>query len=70
MIGKKAQVVPIHKKGDRSSPDLPISLTSIVCKTLEHILSTSIYTPLDKYCIIFYVWNNMDSVKEDHVTLS
>jgi len=48
---KKVQVVPIHKKGDRSSPGnyRLISLTSIVCKTLEHILSTSIYTHLDKF---------------------
>ena len=38
----KASVVPIHKKGSRSQPSnyRPVSLTSICCKTLEHILYT------------------------------
>ena len=62
---KKAQVVPIHKNGNRSSPAnyRPISLTSIMCKMLEHILSTSIYTcsytHLNKYnilCMEQYAW--------------
>ena len=62
----KAQVIPIPKNGDHSSPAnyRPISLTSIMCKMLEHIWSSSIYTHLDKYNILCM---DMDSVKEDPV---
>ena len=51
---KKAFVVPIFKKGDHSSPAnyRPISLTSVVCKLLEHIISSNIYSHLDKYKIL------------------
>ena len=37
-------MIPIFKKGDRSSPAnyRPIFLTSVLCKTLEHILSSNI----------------------------
>ena len=36
---KKAYVTPIYKKGDKPSPINyhPISLTSVVCKLMEHI---------------------------------
>ena len=38
---KKAVVVPIHKGGDRSSAKnyRPISLTSVVCKSMEHVIA-------------------------------
>ena len=51
---KKAFVVPIFKKGDHSSPAnyRPISLTSVVCKLLEHIISSNIYSHLDKHKIL------------------
>ena len=50
---KKAFVVLIFKKGDRSSPAnyWPISLTSVVCKMLERIISSNIYLHLDKHKI-------------------
>ena len=40
LIWKRAHVCPIFKKGNRSDPRnyCPVSLTSIVCKTMEHIL--------------------------------
>ena len=41
---KSALVTPVFKKGDRSSPSnyRPISLMSIVCKTLEHVIHSSV----------------------------
>jgi len=64
---KKAFVVPIYKKGDCSSPEnyCPISLTCVVCETLEHIISTNIHTHLNRYNII-----NMALEVEDHVKLN
>ena len=39
MIGSR-QITPIHKKGDRSVPAnyRPISLMSVCCKVMEHII--------------------------------
>jgi hypothetical protein len=36
---KRATVIPIHKGGDRSlvTNNRPVSLTSIVCKQMEHV---------------------------------
>ena len=41
---KIANITPIHKKNNRADPTnyRPISLTSICCKTLEHIIYSSI----------------------------
>ena len=41
---KMANIVPIFKKGSKSSPSnyRPISLTSICCKILEHIIYSGI----------------------------
>lgn len=43
-IWKMANVAPIYKKGTKSDPAnyRPISLTCILCKTLEHIVSSSV----------------------------
>ena len=51
---KHATVVPVFKKGDRKLPSnyRPISLTSICCKVLEHIIYSSISFHLDKYQLI------------------
>ena len=45
---KTAHVTPIFKKGDKSKPSnyRPVSLTSVCCKTLEHI----IFSHLMKFC--------------------
>ena len=48
---KNALVVPIFKKGSRAHPR-PISLTCIVCKILEHIISTTMYRHLEENRII------------------
>ena len=51
---RKANVVPIFKKGERNHPGnyRPISLTSISCKMLEHIVCSSIMDHLDSYKIL------------------
>ena len=51
---KKALVTPVFKKHDRplASNYRPISLTRIVCKLLEHIISTNIHTHLENCGIL------------------
>ena len=51
---KHANVIPIYKKGSRkcAANYRPISLTSICCKTLEHIIHSFIFTHIDKYNIL------------------
>ena len=50
----KARIVPIHKRNDRTiaSNYRLISLTSIPCKILEHIISTSIHKHLESNNIL------------------
>lgn len=49
-----AKVIPIFKSGERSSPlnYRPISLTSNICKLLEHIIHTQIINYLEDHNII------------------
>ena len=51
---KLAYVIPIFKKGNRRSAlnYRPISLTSICCKVLEHILYSSIFTHLERHKVL------------------
>ena len=51
---KRANVVPIHKKGDKGIPDnyRPVSLTSLVCKVLESIIKDKIVAFLDVHNLI------------------
>lgn len=46
---KIAKVIPIFKSGNKYSPAnyRPISLTSICCKMLEHIISSNVYRHLE-----------------------
>jgi hypothetical protein len=48
-IWKVANVVPIHKKGDKCNPTnyRPVSLTSICCKMLEHIILSNLNSQLE-----------------------
>ena len=41
-----------YKKGDRSLQYCPISLTCVIDKTLEHIISTNIHAHLSRYDIL------------------
>ena len=54
-IWKDANVAPAYKKGERSNPAnyRPISLTCILCKTLEHIVASSITKHLSKLNIFY-----------------
>ncbi|XP_060583416.1 uncharacterized protein LOC132739674 [Ruditapes philippinarum] len=51
---KTADVSPIFKKGNRSTPSnyRPISLTSISCKILEHIIFSNIMAHFDNNNIL------------------
>ena len=63
----KANVTPIFKTGNRSDPAnyRPVSLTSIPCKMLEHMIHTNIMGHLEKYKVL----NNEQRViaEVDHV---
>ena len=51
---QKANVTPIFKTGNRSDPAnyRPVSLTSIHCKMLEHIIHTNIMRHLEQYKVL------------------
>ena len=51
---KIANITPIHKKNNRADPTnyRPISLTSICCKTLEHIIYSSIFSHLERHNLL------------------
>ena len=51
---KLANVTPLFKKGDKSDPGnyRPVSLTSITCKILEHVIYSSIVNHLDKHNVL------------------
>ena len=46
---KTANIVPLFKKGDRSLPEnyRPISLTSLTCKILEHVVFSNFMTQFE-----------------------
>ena len=55
---KVAHVVPVFKKGDKSSPNnyRPISLTCLCCKILEHIVYSNIFTHLNQHYLRRTTW--------------
>ena len=48
---RKANITPIYKKGDKSCPAnyRPVSLTSVPCKVLEHIIYHHIFAHIDRH---------------------
>ena len=50
----KAKIVPVYKKGSRTNPSnyQPVSLTSICCKLLEHIIYSHIMSHLQNNNIL------------------
>ncbi|XP_053389728.1 uncharacterized protein LOC128552706 [Mercenaria mercenaria] len=51
---REASEVPLFKKGDRhqAAKYRPVSLTSITCKLLEHIVNSSVMTHFDKQDVL------------------
>ena len=51
---KQAFVTPIYKAGEKTDPQnyCPISLTSIICKTMEHIICSHLMHHLDTHNIL------------------
>ena len=51
---KTANIVPLFKKGDKSNPAnyRPISLTSLTCKILEHVVFSNFMSHFEKYSIL------------------
>ena len=52
---KTAQVCPLFKKGDKIDPAnyRPISLTCILCKTMEHIVASTLTKHFNQIDILF-----------------
>ena len=61
---KTALVSPIYKKGCKSDPSnyRPISLTSILCKTLEHIITSNIMSHLEDNNLL---WENQHGFRKN-----
>ena len=51
---QEANIIGIFKKGDKSKPEnyRPVSLTSIICKILEHIIHSHVMKHLEKLDIL------------------
>ena len=51
---KQANITPVYKKGDKIDPRnyRPVSLTSLVCKTMEHILVRQIMKHIESNDIL------------------
>ena len=51
---RNANISPIFKKGDRTLPSnyRPVSLTSICCKVMEHVIRSNVMDHLDKLNIL------------------
>ena len=62
---KHAYVTPVYKKGDKSDPKnyRPISLTSVICKTMEHIIVSQLMKHLESTNILT---DNQFGFREHH----
>lgn len=51
---KEANIMPLFKKGDRMKAEnyRPISLTSLSCKLLEHVVHSNIMSHMDKFEVL------------------
>lgn len=67
---KNAKIVPIYKKGDRTTPAnyRPVSLRAAISKLLEHTIVFQILDHLNRAYILHESYRfNMDSVLDNHV---
>ena len=64
---RSANVIPIFKKGEKNKASnyRPVSLTCILCKTLEHILASNMMKHLDQYNII-KMQNSIKNLTSEH----
>ena len=62
-IWKQAYITPIYKKGNRLDPKnyRPVSLTSLICKTMKHILVSHIMKHLESNDILTEVQHGFRS---------
>ena len=51
---KRADITPLYKKGDKMQAEnyRPVSLTSIACKLLEHIVHSNIMDHFDRFNVL------------------
>jgi len=61
---KRAMIFPVHKGGDRllATNYRTVSLTSVVCKQMEHVIASYLRQVWDKK--IGYTRENMDSGRD------
>jgi hypothetical protein len=66
---RDAHIVPVFKKGKKHLPSnyRPISLTSIVCKVLGHIIHSNIMSHFDQYNAALFSIN--DGIQSGPVAL-
>jgi hypothetical protein len=69
---RSALIVPVFKKGDRhqASNNRPISLTSIACKLLEHIVHSQVMDHYDRHNILSDKHNGFRSKRSCETQLS
>ena len=60
---KTAYVTPIFKKGEKyeASNYRPVSLTCVLCKTMEHIIASRIMSHLNKHDLLYKYQNGFSS---------
>lgn len=67
-----ANVVPIYKKGDKTDPgnNRPISLACIICKMMEHILTSNIMSHASRNNILYLLQHGFQAKKSCELQLT
>ena len=66
----KANVSPVFKKGDKTCPAnyRPISLTCILCKLLEHIVTSTVVKHLDQNKILYDLQHGFRAKRSGYIS--